>query len=124
MAGVALAVMFLGYSAAYYGFTQVQGGNWGFLDLVVPGRWAAAMSTPKDAPSGVAVAVPAGGIPNSVGGGPGLPAGGSQPPVLQSTGANSAVDQFGNTYTKVNGVWVPTGTSSAPGSAANAPHPT
>jgi len=36
---VGLAVTFVGYSVAYYGITQVQGGNWGYLDLVLPTRW-------------------------------------------------------------------------------------
>jgi drug/metabolite transporter (DMT)-like permease len=34
-----LGVTFVGYSLVYYGLTQVQGGNWGYLDLVLPTRW-------------------------------------------------------------------------------------
>ena len=34
-----LATVFVGYTVAYYGFTQLKGGNWGFLDLVIPSRW-------------------------------------------------------------------------------------
>lgn len=124
MPGIALGLMFLGYSVAYYGYTQVTGGNWGFLDLVVPSRWAGAAGTPPDSPAGVNVAVPKGGISNKVGGGPGLSPSGSQPPILQKTGNGQATDQFGNLYNNVNGVWIPTGTSTAPGSVANAPHPT
>jgi drug/metabolite transporter (DMT)-like permease len=36
---VGLALTFVGYSVAYYGVTQVQGGNWGLLDLMLPTRW-------------------------------------------------------------------------------------
>jgi hypothetical protein len=32
----------------YYGVTQIQGGNWGFLDLGLPSRWANAAGTPRD----------------------------------------------------------------------------
>lgn len=45
---VGLGVTFVGYSLAYYGMTQIQGGNWGLLDLVVPTRWPKAQNTPKD----------------------------------------------------------------------------
>ena len=38
MAGLGLGVLFAGYWVAYYGITQVQGGNWGFLDLGLPSR--------------------------------------------------------------------------------------
>ena len=37
---VGLAVTFLGSSVAYYGITQVQGGNWGLFDLMVPGKYS------------------------------------------------------------------------------------
>ena len=37
---VGLAVTFIGYSVAYYGITQVQGGNWGLFDLMVPGKYS------------------------------------------------------------------------------------
>lgn len=40
MAGLALGVFFFGYSVVYYGITQVEGGNFGFLDLVLPSRIA------------------------------------------------------------------------------------
>jgi len=36
---VGLAITFVGYSVAYYGITQLQGGNWGLLDLTIPTRW-------------------------------------------------------------------------------------
>ena len=32
-------VTFLGYAVFYYGLTQVRGGNWGLLDLIVPGKF-------------------------------------------------------------------------------------
>jgi hypothetical protein len=44
-----LGLTFVGYSLTYYGVSQLRGGNWGFLDLVVPGRWAKAEATPTDA---------------------------------------------------------------------------
>ena len=45
-----LGVVFLGYSVFYYGLTQVQGGNWGYLDLVIPARWTDpnVVNTPRD----------------------------------------------------------------------------
>lgn len=45
---VGLGVTFVGYSLVYYGLTQIQGGNWGYLDLVIPSRWATAASTARD----------------------------------------------------------------------------
>jgi len=44
-----LGVTFAGYSLLYYGLTQVQGGNWGLLDLTIPTRWTpSTAATPKD----------------------------------------------------------------------------
>ena len=49
MLAVGSGVAFLGYAILYYGLTQVQGGNWGFLDLVIPSRWTPTVAaTPKD----------------------------------------------------------------------------
>ena len=45
---VGLTVTFIGYSVAYYGITQLQGGNWSYLDLVIPSRWADAASKARD----------------------------------------------------------------------------
>lgn len=46
---VGLGVVFTGYSLLYYGLSQINGGNWGLLDLVVPSRWTTAKAqTPKD----------------------------------------------------------------------------
>jgi len=46
---IGLGVTFVGYSLLYYGLTQIQSGNWGLLDLVVPTRWSAAVAaTPRD----------------------------------------------------------------------------
>jgi hypothetical protein len=45
---VGLTVTFIGYSVAYYGITQLQGGNWSYLDLVIPSRWADAAGTARD----------------------------------------------------------------------------
>lgn len=39
MVGLGVIVLFAGYSVLYYGLTQVQGGNWGLLDLTIPSRW-------------------------------------------------------------------------------------
>jgi len=36
---VGLGITVLGYSIFYYGVTQIKGGNWGYLDLVLPNRW-------------------------------------------------------------------------------------
>jgi hypothetical protein len=48
MAGLGIGIAWFGYSVFYYGVTQIQGGNWGLLDLMLPSRWAAAAATPKD----------------------------------------------------------------------------
>ena len=49
MLAVGSGVAFLGYAILYYGLTQVQSGNWGFLDLVIPSRWTPEVAaTPKD----------------------------------------------------------------------------
>ena len=46
---VGLVVTLTGYSLAYYGLTQLQGGNWGLLDLVIPTRWTPEVAhTKKD----------------------------------------------------------------------------
>ena len=45
---IGLGVTWLGYSIFYYGFTQVQSGNFGFLDLVLPSRAADLGSIPRD----------------------------------------------------------------------------
>ena len=49
MLAVGSGVAFLGYAILYYGLTQVQGGNWGFLDLVITSLWTPTVAaTPKD----------------------------------------------------------------------------
>jgi hypothetical protein len=46
-----LGVLFLGYSSAYYGLSQLKGQNYGFLDLVLPGRWnKITKQTPEELP--------------------------------------------------------------------------
>lgn len=49
MKAVGILALYLGYWVSYYGLTQVMGGNWGFLDLGVPGHgqgdW---LATPTD----------------------------------------------------------------------------
>ena len=52
-------MLWLGYATAYYGLTQIQGGNWGFLDLALPTHWPAAQNIPRDG-SGVTSRVVAG----------------------------------------------------------------
>lgn len=49
MPQVIFGIAFAGYCSFYYGLTQVQGGNWGLLDLVIPSRWTAKVAaTPRD----------------------------------------------------------------------------
>jgi hypothetical protein len=48
MPGLGIGIAFAGYWIFYYGLTQVNGFNFGFLYLGIPGRWATAQSTPKD----------------------------------------------------------------------------
>jgi hypothetical protein len=43
---IGLGVFFAGYASTYYGITQLRGMNYGFLDLVLPGRWVKAAQTP------------------------------------------------------------------------------
>ena len=52
---VGLGVILLGYSVFYYGLTQVQSGNWGYLDLVLPTRWQdpAVVNIARDGQAGV-----------------------------------------------------------------------
>lgn len=57
MAGLGIAIAWVGYATLYYGVTQIQGGNFGFLDLILPGRWALAAGTPYD--NGSSATVPA-----------------------------------------------------------------
>src|SRR5271165_453734 len=48
MAGLGIAIAWVGYSVLYYGISQIQGGNFGFLDLILPSRWPTASGTPYD----------------------------------------------------------------------------
>ena len=48
MMGLGLGISFVGYWVMYYGITQVQGGNWGFLDLGLPSRLGDLSAIPKD----------------------------------------------------------------------------
>jgi hypothetical protein len=111
MIALGFGIAYMGYWVMYYGVTQVQGGNWGFLDLGVPSRWAKAAGTPKDGganPNG-SVATSGGVAQQSPGAGDTNPSnkGGTQPTVIQPTGNGSTgVDFNGNLYTKVNGAWV------------------
>jgi hypothetical protein len=52
VAGLGIGIAWFGYWVMYYGVTQIQGGNWGFLDLGLPSRWANAAGTPRDGGSG------------------------------------------------------------------------
>jgi hypothetical protein len=53
MAGLGILIAWSGYSVLYYGLTQIQGGNWGYLDMVIPSRWTATVAaTPKDGGGG------------------------------------------------------------------------
>jgi len=64
MAGLGFGITFFGYSVLYYGLTQVQGFNFGFLDLMVPSRWQAVEGSPpsKDDGSKPSTAKPKGSI--------------------------------------------------------------
>jgi hypothetical protein len=113
MPGLGIAIAFFGYWTFYYGLTQTQGFNYGFLDLGIPGRWAAAQSIPKDGGGG---GVPSSAVPNTVpatGGTP--PASGAKnfPAVVVPTATPSGApagsygkDQDGNVYVKKNGQWM------------------
>jgi hypothetical protein len=48
MVVVGIGVLFIGYTITYYGLSQVRGGNWGLLDIVIPSRWESAKNTPVD----------------------------------------------------------------------------
>ena len=46
MPALGLGIVFFGYQSLYYGITQVQGYNYGFLDLMVPSKWATVSANP------------------------------------------------------------------------------
>ena len=46
MAGIGLGIAWLGYWTLYYGVSQVQGQNFGFLDIGLPGKWATVSKNP------------------------------------------------------------------------------
>lgn len=48
MFAVGIGTVWLGYSVFYYGITQVQSGNWGFLDLTLPSRIATLADVARD----------------------------------------------------------------------------
>jgi hypothetical protein len=59
VAGLGLGIAWLGYSVLYYGITQIQGQNFGLLDLMFPTRWATAAKNPPPMDSGSASSVTA-----------------------------------------------------------------
>jgi len=85
---VGFGIAFAGYSLLYYGLTQVRGFNFGLLDLVIPGRFAAVAGNPKDG-GGYE------GSPGSVGG-PAVPQG-------NTAGAIPSVTQTGPNQGKTSG---------------------
>lgn len=68
MPGVGLAIVFVGYTLTYYGLSQVKGGNWGLLDLTIPGRWQTAQRIPRDAKAPPSGAAQVGSVLKTVGG--------------------------------------------------------
>lgn len=40
--GGGIIIAWAGYAVFYYGLTQIQGGNWGFFDLLWPASWTPA----------------------------------------------------------------------------------
>ena len=48
MFAVGLGTTWLGYSLFYYGLTQVQSGNWGYFDLILPSRAVHLASIARD----------------------------------------------------------------------------
>lgn len=80
MGALGVLVLFTGYATFYYGVTQLQGGNWGFLDLTLPSRWVKNANTPRDGGNvGQTSTAIAPGNPSGPGGdwGPSGPSGGS-----------------------------------------------
>lgn len=52
LVGLGFITGLFGYNVFYYGVTQVQGGNWGFWDLLIPANWTSAVAaTPRDGQS-------------------------------------------------------------------------
>lgn len=49
MAGAGIFLLLVGYGIFYAGLDWVRGGNDGFLDLIVPGRFTS--TAPKDSPA-------------------------------------------------------------------------
>jgi hypothetical protein len=55
LSALGIGAIWFGYSLSYYGLTQLQGGRWGYLDLVWPARWTATKAQlPRDNGSHVA----------------------------------------------------------------------
>jgi hypothetical protein len=52
MPALGIGVAFLGYTLFYYGVTQVRGENYGFLDLLLPGKFSKIVSGVKPAKDG------------------------------------------------------------------------
>lgn len=71
-----LGTILLGYSVFYYGLTQIQGGNWGYFDLIIPARWTDpnVVNTPRDGnDTGSSTVGPKGSkVSTTTKGGPGL----------------------------------------------------
>lgn len=104
MAGLGIGIAWVGYSIFYYGVTQVQGGNWGLLDLMLPSRWAKAAGNPKDDGTSSAAKAPA-----SVPGGGTNAVGSRQPQPTASQGVPSAQQQTTglNTLSQKTGIPLP-----------------
>ena len=62
---IGFGVAFLGYSLFYYGLTQVRSGNWGLLDLMVPGKFDATIPTDAGGSAGGSGTSPVAGTPGT-----------------------------------------------------------
>jgi hypothetical protein len=53
LVGLGFIAGLFAYDVFYYGLTQVQGGNWGIWDLLIPAKWTSTVAaTPRDGQSG------------------------------------------------------------------------
>jgi hypothetical protein len=110
MAGIGVAVAWLGYALGFYGLDQIRGGNNSFLSLVKPGKFTSAAPDAGTAPGSTGTAqtgqVPVYGAPGGTTTGPAAAITTTTKPAGATLPGPYGVDQNGNIYRKVKGKWV------------------
>jgi hypothetical protein len=111
VAGIGFLVAFFGYSVLYFGLDQLQGGNNGFLSLIVPGKFTEQAGDFAPTPPGTITAVTGGspfaGGAVATGGNPGgLSAWSATTPPNGAPPGQYRVNQDGDIEVLKNGQWV------------------